>query len=139
VAAEVTWQRRLGPVGCTSAATAPLRRGRSPTSTARPRRGAAQLDSAPDRCRRVAASSSQGWPRWAELLPPPLVLLVKQAPHRSVFYAQGDRWFSLSILRLEEGYQLRYLLRQSIVVHHSTNSWALTRNWATGLEPANKY
>ena len=38
----------LGPVGCTSAAAAPLHCGRSPTSTARPGRGAAQLDSASD-------------------------------------------------------------------------------------------
>ena len=62
----------LAPVGCTSAAAAPLRCGRSPTSTARPRRGAAHLDSASDRCRRVAVSSSPGRARWAALLPSPL-------------------------------------------------------------------
>ena len=62
----------LGPVGFTSAAAAPLRRGRSPTSTARPRRGAAQLDSASDCCRRAAVSSVPGRARWVALLPPPL-------------------------------------------------------------------
>ena len=62
----------LGPVGCTSAAAAPLRRGRSPTSTARPRRGAAQLDSASSAVAEPQVSSFPGGARWTALLPPPL-------------------------------------------------------------------
>ena len=62
----------LGPVGFTSAAAAPLRRGRSPTSTARPGRGAAQLDSASTAVAEPLVSSFPGRARWAALLPPPL-------------------------------------------------------------------
>ena len=73
----------LAPVGCTSAAAAPLRCGRSPTSTARPRRGVAQLDFASDRCRRVAADGLRPPPRTCfQMLPSPEVLGIN-AQHSS--------------------------------------------------------